>query len=110
MENVTLEPLHPFYPVDLKFPEYVPNDMSTVTLLLIFVGELTMVASLTNVLARRVRPDVTSGELWAATWFMICGFIHLFFEGERRDRSVFFFFFNEFANAAQGTFRTTMRK
>jgi hypothetical protein len=112
MENITLEPLgqqHPFYPVDLKMPGFVANDMTTVTLLLIFVGELIMVASLTNVLARRVRPDVTTGELWAATWFMICGFIHLFFEGEK---VAFHPFVKIIANAGppQVTFRTTMRR
>ncbi|KAK6063568.1 emopamil binding protein [Seiridium cupressi] len=72
---------HPYYPLGLVLPGYVPNDISVPTLISSFAAASIYVFLLTAFVARRVRPSITNGELLTAMWFMLCGYIHLFFEG-----------------------------
>ncbi|KAI1846604.1 hypothetical protein JX266_007177 [Neoarthrinium moseri] len=73
--------LHPYYPPTIDLPAYAPNEIAVPYLISSFAGASVFVFALTTSLARHVRPSISNGELWTARWFMLCGCIHLFFEG-----------------------------
>ncbi|KAI1085079.1 Emopamil-binding protein [Whalleya microplaca] len=72
---------HPYNPPNIVLEGYVPNSIQVHVLIASFATAALTVFVLTSVLARRVRPDISNGDLWIAMWFMLCGCIHLFFEG-----------------------------
>jgi cholestenol delta-isomerase len=72
---------HPYYPSDIHLPRYVPNDIPTPMLITYFAIAAGFVLWFTSVLARTIRPSISSGDRLAAMWFMLCGCIHFFFEG-----------------------------
>ncbi|KAJ1971560.1 hypothetical protein H4R35_005190 [Dimargaris xerosporica] len=83
MESVVLNSTgatHPYYPLSLPLPHYVPNTHSTPALLGYFsLGVLAVLSVCLPLLARR--PNL---GFWAKStfmWFVLCGFIHFFFEG-----------------------------
>ncbi|KAK4238408.1 Emopamil-binding protein [Achaetomium macrosporum] len=72
---------HPYNPPDLALPGYVPNKTAVPVLLACFAAGVGFVFSTTSALARTVQPGISRGKLLTAMWFMLCGCIHLFFEG-----------------------------
>jgi len=74
-------PDHPFFPISAPVPNYVAVSTPTAVLLTIFFGTLAVILGATKFSLERYRPSLPSGEVWAATWFILCGFIHSFFEG-----------------------------
>ncbi|KAL2179646.1 Emopamil-binding protein [Thermothelomyces heterothallicus CBS 202.75] len=72
---------HPYYPPDLVLPGFVPNEIHVPVLLASFAGAASLVIWVTSVLARTIRPGISRADLFTAMWFMLCGCIHLFFEG-----------------------------
>ncbi|KAK4034865.1 Emopamil-binding protein [Parachaetomium inaequale] len=72
---------HPYYPPDLVLPGFMPNKTAVPILLMSFAGAAGFVFWTTSVLARTVQPGISKGKLLTAMWFMLCGCIHLFFEG-----------------------------
>jgi cholestenol delta-isomerase len=72
---------HPYYPPDLVLPGFMPNEITVPILLMSFAGAAGFVFWVTSVLARTVQPGISKGKLLTAMWFMLCGCIHLFFEG-----------------------------
>ncbi|KAL4939371.1 hypothetical protein BDV06DRAFT_231101 [Aspergillus oleicola] len=73
--------LHSYYPVGVDIPNYVANDLSTPSLLGIFVvvGSIVLVTS-TSV-AKYVNPRISKVELVTVFWFALCGTIHSILEG-----------------------------
>jgi cholestenol delta-isomerase len=72
---------HPYYPPDLVLPGFMPNKTTVPILITSFAGAVGFVFWITSVLARTVQPGISRGKLLTAMWFMLCGSIHLFFEG-----------------------------
>jgi len=72
---------HPYYPPDLVLPGFMPNEIAVPILITSFAGAAGLVFWITSVLARTVRPSISRTDLLTAMWFMLCGCIHLFFEG-----------------------------
>jgi len=73
---------HPYYPVDLKIPNYVPNNKGYEELLGVFFGLLSL--SLIGLWLVMVRVPHMKGRLLLkvkVSWFFMCGFIHLILEG-----------------------------
>lgn len=50
-------------------------------LLGVFFGACTLLFSTTYVLAKRIQPTLSKGELLTIMWFVLSGAIHIFFEG-----------------------------
>ncbi|QPH19706.1 hypothetical protein C2857_004999 [Epichloe festucae Fl1] len=76
-----LGPPQPFYPLGVSVPTYVANTMSTSVLLSIFAAGCGSLFLPTYVFATRSRPGISLGEVLIAFWWVLCGFIHFFFEG-----------------------------
>ncbi|KKP05351.1 hypothetical protein THAR02_02540 [Trichoderma harzianum] len=75
---------HPYYPLGVSIPDYRPNDLPLSRSLPIFGALLGSVVVPAYLLAgsgsgsrRRVRPI----DRFAASWFALCGFLHIAFEG-----------------------------
>jgi hypothetical protein len=75
-------PIHPYYPTEAQIVGYVANSMSVPALLASFAGGCTVIFGITFLLVKRVRPTISRGDLATIMWFVLCGFIHLFFEGK----------------------------
>ncbi|KAI7900238.1 Emopamil binding protein-domain-containing protein [Cokeromyces recurvatus] len=68
---------HPYYPITLDIPQYVPNDKSTFQILLIAGNIMSFIVVLCYAISRQ--KTVTS--FLRFTWFVVCGILHLGFEG-----------------------------
>ena len=73
---------HPFYPLGAPVKNYIANTMGPVTLVAIFAAGCGALFVPTALVASRVRPGLPFTELLIAFWFVLCGCIHLFFEGQ----------------------------
>ncbi|KAL2753519.1 hypothetical protein ACRALDRAFT_1036118 [Sodiomyces alcalophilus JCM 7366] len=74
-------PSHPYYPLGLHLPDYVPNTLGTVSILAIFSSTLAAILLPMLVLIRRYNPKLPRTEVAIALWFILCGVIHLGLEG-----------------------------
>lgn len=92
-DPISAMPSHPYYPLDLEFPDYVPNTLSTISILLIFFFTLSAVLAPMHVFIRRYNPKLPLSEVATALWFVLCGIIHLGLEG---SYTLFFFFWSCF--------------
>ncbi|RDW60592.1 hypothetical protein BP6252_11975 [Coleophoma cylindrospora] len=72
---------HPYYPPGLLLPAFISNDIPVPILVTSFAIATLFIFWFTSILARSVRPRIGNGQKWTAIWFMLCGCIHLFFEG-----------------------------
>ncbi|KAJ9150792.1 3-beta-hydroxysteroid-Delta(8), Delta(7)-isomerase 2 [Pleurostoma richardsiae] len=72
---------HPYYPLDAVVPGYVANSISTPALIASFAAGCTVILSSACRLVQKKNPSLPRGEVAAALWFILCGFIHFFFEG-----------------------------
>lgn len=79
--NATGLPLHPYFPLSVALPSYVANSLSTISLLAIFGAGCVVIFGITHLFIQSTRPTLSSGESLATFWFVLCGCIHLFFEG-----------------------------
>ncbi|CED84918.1 C-8,7 sterol isomerase [Phaffia rhodozyma] len=81
----TTTALHPFYPVAILIPDYRPNTIHPIVLLLVFFFVLAAWLGavswfITKRKSVRQRP-LPSSEWWWAMWFAGSGIIHITFEG-----------------------------
>lgn len=67
--------------MDTSIPGYVANEASAATVLTIFFGACAIVSGSTNVVVKRLRPDLSRIKLLTAMWFALSSCVHLFFEG-----------------------------
>jgi cholestenol delta-isomerase len=77
--------LHPYYPSDLILPNYVPNTFTAPTLVGIIGAAFVTVVFSSYLIFQNFWPHSSSGERWTATWFVVCGVLHLGFEGTHPD-------------------------
>ena len=73
---------HPYYPLGVAVPTYVANTMNAGVLVSIFAAGCGAIFVPTYLMAVRTRPGISFGEVLIAFWWVLCGFIHLFFEGK----------------------------
>lgn len=74
-------PKHPYYPLGVEVAGYLANEWSVLTLLTIFATGCAAIFSCTYLIVTKIRPKLPTSELLTILWFVLCGFIHTFFEG-----------------------------
>ncbi|CAG8537126.1 6235_t:CDS:2 [Ambispora leptoticha] len=92
-------PSHPYYPTNLELPNYTEPTFSMTTILAVFLSVLSLIICSSLIIISRsknynnniVHPQnqanlnskykVSTANKIIFTWFVICGFIHTFFEG-----------------------------
>jgi cholestenol delta-isomerase len=74
-------PAHPYYPLEVPIVGYLANEWNTFELCSMFAAGCAAIFSVTYVIVKRLRPTASVGDLATIMWFVLCGFIHLFFEG-----------------------------
>lgn len=74
-------PLHPYYPLEAEIIGYLAPSFNTFELCGIFASGCAVIFALTYVFTTKIRPNVSFGDLTTVMWFVLCGCIHLFFEG-----------------------------
>lgn len=81
--NFTLLPgqMTPYYPIEAQVVGYLANKWNTLQLLSIFAAGCAAIFGFTYGMVKRIRPTLSSGDLSAIMWFVLCGCIHSFFEG-----------------------------
>ncbi|KAK0722810.1 cholestenol delta-isomerase-like protein [Lasiosphaeria miniovina] len=74
---------HPYYPPHVVVQGYAPNTLSVVALVTAFAGVIAAFLVFALALARRLSPGLKRrrAEQAAFCWFVLCGFLHCFFEG-----------------------------
>lgn len=75
-------PLHPYYPLGVAIPAYVANSLSMQELLASFAAGAGAILLFTYYLVKSTQRPLTSGDIAATLWFVLCGCIHFFFEGQ----------------------------
>ncbi|KAI4731655.1 Emopamil-binding protein [Aureobasidium sp. EXF-10728] len=73
---------HPYYPLDANIAGYVANESTVLSLLGSFVAGCAAIFGATYLAVKKVNPRLPTIELLTVMWFVLCGCIHLFFEGE----------------------------
>ena len=74
-------PEHPFSPLTVHLPNYVATTIPTVALLTIFFGGLAVIFGSIEIILKRSNPTLPNKQIRVTSWFVLCGFIHTFFEG-----------------------------
>ncbi|KAH8909555.1 Emopamil-binding protein [Coniochaeta sp. PMI_546] len=72
---------HPYFPQDASIPNYIPNTASLEVILRDFGTLIVVIVTSALNLAKYLEPDLHTNELAAIAWFLICFFLHAFFEG-----------------------------
>ncbi|KAI5209571.1 Emopamil-binding protein [Aureobasidium subglaciale] len=72
---------HPYYPLDANIAGYVANESTVLSLLGSFVASCMALFGFTYLIVRKVNPRLSTTEVSTVMWFVLCGCIHLFFEG-----------------------------
>ncbi|KAI3647420.1 hypothetical protein MP228_007641 [Amoeboaphelidium protococcarum] len=73
--------MHDYYPRNIKLNGYVPNDMSTQSILTTFFGGFGVIALVAYVASGYSKYRICQCDRLAIVWFALCGCIHTFFEG-----------------------------
>lgn len=73
---------HPFHPMGVEIPSYLANTLSVPVLLATFFTGCAVILGSTYKLITWRNPNLGRKDLAVALWFTLCGFIHLFFEGQ----------------------------
>ncbi|KAL4924202.1 EXPERA domain-containing protein [Aspergillus undulatus] len=73
--------LHSYYPVGIDIPNYAANELSTPSLLAIFIVVGTIVLASSTSVAKYANPRIPQAELLTVFWFALCGTIHSILEG-----------------------------
>lgn len=74
---------HPYYPSDANIVGYVANESTVLSLLGAFIAGCAAIFGLTHLAVKRVNPRLPATEMITVMWFVLCGCIHLFFEGKK---------------------------
>ncbi|KFH48197.1 3-beta-hydroxysteroid-Delta(8),Delta(7)-isomerase-like protein [Hapsidospora chrysogenum ATCC 11550] len=79
--SATLKGEHPYFPPSAVLPGYAVNTMDAATLVACFVAGSGAILTTAYTIISRARPGLARSDILAALWFVLCGFIHFFFEG-----------------------------
>lgn len=72
---------HPYFPLGTALHGYAANTMASSALVACFAAGSGAILATAYSIISRVRPGLGRGDTFAALWFVLCGFIHFFFEG-----------------------------
>ncbi|KAI4789551.1 Emopamil-binding protein [Aureobasidium sp. EXF-8845] len=72
---------HPYYPLDVSIVGYLANESTVLSLLGSFVAGCATIFGSTYLAVKRMNSGLPATELITVMWFVLCGCIHLFFEG-----------------------------
>ena len=67
-----VNPIHPYYPLDVEIAGYLANRWGVPTLLGIFFGGLAVIFYTTHVLVKKRNPQMPRRELLTVMWFVLC--------------------------------------
>lgn len=67
-----MTPLHSYYPIGVKVPNYVPNEWSTLALVSTFAVTCIIVLTVAKTIATNANPRITIPELSKVLWFTLC--------------------------------------
>lgn len=67
---------HPYYPVDVDIPLYMPNASSVIVLIASFGSIIGIVLLLTLVISKRSNPTISLADQSLVCWFALCEFKH----------------------------------
>ena len=73
---------HPFSPFTILMPNYSANTMNSVALVASFAAGSAVILTTALGLVQLSKHKLQKTEVATALWFVLCGCIHLFFEGE----------------------------
>ncbi|KAI9147595.1 3-beta-hydroxysteroid-Delta(8),Delta(7)-isomerase [Paramyrothecium foliicola] len=73
--------LHPYFPLGVDIPGYQANSLSAAALVGSFAAGCAVIFLTTYYIIQVTRPATSNGAIAATLWFVLCGCIHLFFEG-----------------------------
>lgn len=73
---------HPFSTYEREIVDYVPNTLSSLALVSCFGAGCVAVFASTHAIIQKCRPSLSTCDRFLMMWFVMCGFIHFFFEGE----------------------------
>jgi cholestenol delta-isomerase len=73
---------HPYYPLDVKLPNYVPNEKSFTALNAIIFGWAAGIILVSNYVIGFLWPTASRRERYTSVWFVMCGILHITFEGK----------------------------
>ncbi|ETN46876.1 uncharacterized protein HMPREF1541_01065 [Cyphellophora europaea CBS 101466] len=74
-------PSHPYSPPSIAIPNFVPNDKDTAELLISFSAIWIPIFGVAWWMASRYNPSLKSLDKIILLWFVLCGCLHVFFEG-----------------------------
>ncbi|KAH8890927.1 EBP-domain-containing protein [Thozetella sp. PMI_491] len=72
---------HPYYPLHVQVPNYVPNTAPIYLLLASFGTTIAIVVYTSLVLAKKYNANLRVWDQAVLCWFVLCGFLHCVFEG-----------------------------
>ena len=75
-------PEHPYFPLGTAMPDYLANHLSGPELVAYFAAGSGAILGTALLIIQGTRPGLRTCEIATALWFVLCGFIHFFFEGE----------------------------
>lgn len=81
--DVPIVPSHPYYPPSLAITSYLANTFGTVELVAAFAAGCVVILGSTLLLVRQYnrKAPLSTWDMSCVLWFVLCGCIHLFFEG-----------------------------
>lgn len=72
---------HPYFPLGTLMTNFTPNTIASPTLVLYFALGSGAILGTAYAIIKSARPSLSLSETSTALWFVLCGFIHFFFEG-----------------------------
>ncbi|KAI6780231.1 3-beta-hydroxysteroid-Delta(8) [Emericellopsis cladophorae] len=79
--EIAMEAPHPYFPLGVPLPAYIANEFNGPQLVGVFAAGASVILGAAFLIINRVRPTLRKTEIFTALWFVLCGFIHFFFEG-----------------------------
>ena len=84
--NDTLQ--HPYFPLGIDLPGYIANTIPALLLIRWFASGVAIIFLATYLIVKYTRPNISNGKLATIMCFVLCAFIHFFFEGRSRVSEV----------------------
>lgn len=81
--HIPIQPSHPYYPPSLAISTYLANTFGTLELVTAFATGCAVILGSAGLLVRwyNRKAPLSTWDISCVLWFVLCGCIHLFFEG-----------------------------
>ena len=80
-DTTSSPPAHPYFPADAVIVDYTPNTLSVTTLLEVFGTVAASIPGAAYLGLLNFAPSLKHGDRLTVLWFILCGCLHVFFEG-----------------------------